>query len=82
MNLTLQEKFDIMLETLEAIGSYERCSCGCPRGHSARIGGTPVQVWALANEALEKIGHDIKVFEYYDKPRSTYRQSSQQDSIQ
>lgn len=82
MNLTLQEKFDIMLLALEAIGSYETCDCGCPRARQPRLASTRAyQVWAIANDALKKIGHDIKEFEY-DETSSTYRQSSQQDSIQ
>ena len=82
MNLTLEEKFSIMLEALEAIGSYERCGCGCPGKRSARLtSNKPALVWAIARDALEKIGEKPKVFEY-DKASGTYRQSSEQDSVQ
>lgn len=81
MSLTLQEKFDIMLEALEALGSYVKCDCGCPDARSARIASKPVISWAIARDALIKIGHTPKVFEY-DETSSTYRQSSEQDSVQ
>lgn len=73
MNLTLQDKFDIILEALEVLGSYETCDCGCPHNRQGRIGGTPVQVWAIANEALKNIGHEIKVF---NEKSSVNRQST------
>ena len=80
MNLTLQEKFDIMLLALEAIGSYETCDCGCPNARQARIADTAIHTWAIARDALEKIGEKPKEFEY-DEASGTYRQSSQQDSV-
>jgi hypothetical protein len=69
MNLTLQNKFDIILHALEIIGSYETCDCGCPQKRQGRVAGTPAQVWAIANEALRNIGHEIKV---YDEKSSNY----------
>lgn len=81
MNLTLSEKFSIMLEALEAIGSYERCDCGCPLARQARIADKAIHTWAIARDALEKIGEKPKVFEY-DETSGTYRQSSEQDSVQ
>lgn len=81
MSLTLDQKFDIILEALEAIGSYERCDCGCPDARQARIADKPILTWAIARDALEKIGVEPKVYTY-DKASGTYRQSSQQDSIQ
>lgn len=62
MSLTLQEKFDIMLEALEALGSYTECDCGCPDARSARIAPKPVISWAIARDALIKIGHTPKVY--------------------
>ena len=81
MNLTLEEKFSIMLEALEAIGSYETCDCGCPSARQARIADTVILTWATARDALEKIGQPPKVF-LYDETSRTYRQSSEQDSVQ
>lgn len=63
MNLTQDEKFSIILEALHIIGSYERCDCGCPQKQKARFGGTPAQVWHIANDALKAIGEDIKTHE-------------------
>lgn len=75
MILTLQQKFDIILSATEALGSYETCDCGCPSGVKARIG-DPIHAWAIAHDALEKIGEQPKVFEY-DETSCTYRQSPQ-----
>ncbi len=76
MSLTINQKFGIMLEALEAIGSYEKCDCGCPNARSARIASEKaILVWAIARDALEKIGEKPKVFEY-DEASCTYRQSS------
>jgi hypothetical protein len=75
MSLTLNQKFDIMLEALEAIGSYEKCNCGCLDARQARIANMPVHTWAIARDALEKIGEKPKVFTY-DEASCTYRQSS------
>lgn len=72
MNLTLQDKYDIIIKTLHAIGSYEYCDCGCPHKRQARIAGTPAQVWTIANDALKAVGEEIKIYE-----DSTYRQGTQ-----
>lgn len=64
-----------MLEALEAIGSYETCDCGCPNARQARIAGKAVITWAIARDALEKIGEKPKVYQY-DETSGTYRQSS------
>jgi hypothetical protein len=63
MNLTDKQKLDIIIEILHIIGSYEECDCGCPKNRKARIGGTPVQLWYIANEALKAIGEEIKTYE-------------------
>lgn len=63
MNLTAEQKLSIILEALHIIGSYETCDCGCPNKRKARVGGTPAQVWTLANEALKAVGEEIKTHE-------------------
>ena len=72
MNLTLQDKYDIIIKTLRAIGSYEYCDCGCPHKCKPRINGTPINIWVTANDALKAVGEEIKVYE-----DSTYRQGTQ-----
>ena len=59
---TLEEKYAVLLETLEVLGSYEYCDCGCPNQRSGRIITTPAHVWHLANTALKNVGHKIKVY--------------------
>lgn len=63
MNLTDKQKFDIILEALHIIGSYETCDCGCPYKQKARIAGSPIQIWYIANEALKAVGEEIKIYE-------------------
>lgn len=63
MSLTDKQKLDIMLEALHIIGSYETCDCGCPYKRKPRLGGTPAQVWTIANDALKAIGEEIKTYE-------------------
>ena len=57
-----KEMLDIALEALRIIGSYKECDCGCPNARSARIAGTPVHVWHIANQALSQL-EEVKVYE-------------------
>ena len=61
---TLEEKYAVLLETMEMLGSYEYCDCGCPNNRSGRIITPPAHVWHLANTALKNVGHNIKVYPY------------------
>lgn len=56
MDLTLKQKYDIIVNTLRLLGSYEPCDCGCPDKRKARIIGTPAVMWVMAAVALKEIG--------------------------
>ena len=60
--VTLEEKYKVLLQTLEVLGSYEHCDCGCPDSRAGRIITPPAHVWHLANTALKNVGHKIKVY--------------------
>jgi hypothetical protein len=60
--VTLEEKYNLLLETLEVLGSYEYCNCGCLNSRAGRIITPPAHVWHLANTALKNVGHKIKVY--------------------
>lgn len=63
---SLEERYNIAIEALRVIGSYIECDCGCPNKRSARIGGTPTQVWALANITLLECEEEVKVYKEED----------------
>ena len=63
MNLTQEQKYNIILEALHIIGSYEKCDCGCPYKRKPRFAGKPATVWTIANDALKAIGEEVKTYE-------------------
>ena len=66
-----EEKYKVLLEALELIGSHKYCNCGCPTAKSARIAGPPAVVWSIANRALKNIGHEVKVYNENMRNRQT-----------
>lgn len=62
--MKIEERYNILLETVRVIGSYKVCNCGCPDQRAARIVGTPAQVWKMANDALVQIDEDV--YEYFE----------------
>jgi len=63
MNLTLEQKYEIISEALRLIGSFEKCSCGCPTARKPHIAGKPAIVWALANDALKAAGERYYLYD-------------------
>lgn len=63
MTLALEQKYNILLEALHAIGGYEPCDCGCPNNRKPRVYGTGSQIWVLANLALQEVGEEGRLYE-------------------
>ena len=63
MNLTLEQKYEIILNTVKEIGSFQRCSCGCPKRRKPYFPGKPATVWLMANDALKAVGERTYLYD-------------------
>lgn len=62
MNLTLEQKYEIISEALRLIGSFEKCSCGCDLARKPKVF-SPIETWLIANDALKAVGERYYLYE-------------------